>query len=162
MNAWIGIIGVVVGGLLTMLSASVQLRRQIHRDRQKILLTKLEELHQVVYLLRQAYKAADLEALSLAQDKELPNNVKEALFVPIEKLQMLVGIYAPELSNQLEKIESCCKEYGLTQIKYKLSADKRGAADRTAFSVLSSQQTEVQQACAEMQAAIIALARKYL
>lgn len=162
MNAWIGIISAIVGGVLALLGASLQSRRQIQHDRRKLLLAKLEELYSDLSLLRKAYKAADLEAVSHITGDELPSEVKDALPVPIEKLQMLVGIYAPELSTHLERVGKSRHAYGNLYGKYIMLTDKRGEAGKAAISAVFYQQSEIQQACAEMQAAVASLARKYI
>jgi hypothetical protein len=162
MNAWVGIISAIIGGVLAMLGASLQSRRQTRLDRRKLLLAKLEELYSALSLLRQAYKAADVEAVSHITGSELPTEVKDALPVPIEKLQMLVGIYAPELSEQLERVEQSRRTYSQLYGQFIMVTDKRGEAGKAAISMLFSQQGEIQQACAEMQAAIASLARKHI
>jgi hypothetical protein len=122
----------------------------------------LEELHGALALLRQSYKAADLKALSYIQEVELSPKVKDALYVPIERLQMLVGCYAPELSTHLEKIEECREVYSRRYGDYIMVADREDPAAEGALSAVLSQQTEIQNACDEMQAAVVLLARKYI
>lgn len=162
MNVWVGVISAVIGGLLTMLGASLQSRRQIHHDRRKLLLAKVEELYSALALLKKSYKAADVEAVSHITGSELSSEVKGALPVPIEKLEMLVGIYAPELSTYLERVEKSRNAYGYLYGEYIKVADKRDEASKAAISALFYQQSEIQLACAEMQAAVAALARKYI
>jgi hypothetical protein len=161
MTAWIGIIGVIIGGVLTMLGTQMQLRRQIQRDRQKLLLSKLEELHEVLSLFRQSYKGAYLEALSSVHDFKLPEGVESAP-VPIERLQMLTGFYATELSEYLQKIETCRKEYGGILIKCARSSKLDEEAREHTLTALSTQQSELQNACSDMQAAVVSLPKKYL
>lgn len=162
MSEWVGIISAMIGGILALLGVSLQSRRQAHHDKRKLLLAKLEELYSALSLLRKSYKAADLEAVSHITGSELASEVKNALPVPIEKLQMLVGIYAPELTAHLERVEKARDAYGYLYGQYILVPDKRGEAGKTAISALFSQQSEIQQACVEMQAAVASLARKYI
>ncbi len=162
MNAWVGIISAIIGSMLTLLGTGLQWRRQIRHDRRKLLLAKLEELYSDLSRLRQSYKAADWEAVTHITGDELPSEVKDALPVPIEKLQMLVGIYAPELSAHLERVEKSRHAYSNFYGRYIMLTNKRGEEGKTAISALFYQQSEIQKACAEMQEAVAALARKYL
>lgn len=162
MNAWIGIVGVVIGGALAILSSYLQQRRQIQHDRRKLILSKLEELYEVVSGFRQTYKAEFLERSAELLSFNLPPEIKVEEPVPIERVRMLVGFYAPELSKQLQRVEETRVGY-MEVISLSIKTDVQSAGGRNKVaSVLSEKYSSVERACIEMQEAVIEASRKYI
>ncbi len=67
MNAWIGIIGTVIGtflgGGLAWLNSKFQMRSQTEKDRKKLMLQKMEEIHELLSDYKHSYKMLTAEML---------------------------------------------------------------------------------------------------
>src|SRR6185503_18650968 len=114
MTAWIGIIGTVIGALLAggaaWLNARSQIRRQEERDRKKYILSKLEELYEAITHLRRHYAELTIrEMMHLAG--RIPMEPSKILPLPIGKIQMLIGFYAPELEPLIDVLLKCRNDY---------------------------------------------------
>src|SRR5205823_3509102 len=100
MNTWIAIVaalaGAIVGGGIAFLNSFFQLRHQRVRERNRLLLSKLEEIHRVLSQFRDAYKDSMHERLLTAAGA---SKAEPPTKVPMETLQMLVGFYAPQLTD---------------------------------------------------------------
>lgn len=107
MSAWIGIIGTVigtvVGGGLALLNAHLQTRRQAREDRRKLILAKLEELHETISHFKQAERQLFIQVVTKSNNADLKQQLIERRYSAHERIQMLVGFYAPELSEHLIK-----------------------------------------------------------
>lgn len=163
MSLWILIIGTLVGtllgGLLGLLNTSVQLKTQINRERQKLVLGKLEELHQVLSQFKQAYADLSFMAGSRAAVEAL---IKQHASIPTEKLNMLVGFYAPELSGKLETVERLSREYDNTLAEFIQWEEKDEEVRKNVLSSASSLKQQLDRATSEMQTEIITLSRKHI
>src|SRR5437667_9789405 len=98
MNAWIGIIGTVIGtflgGGLTWLNSKFQMRSQTEKDRKRLMLQKMEEIHELLSDYKHSYKMLTAEMLKRYASEEL-DEFPELPAIPSERLRMLVGFYAP-------------------------------------------------------------------
>jgi iron-sulfur cluster repair protein YtfE (RIC family) len=116
---WIGVIGAlagaIVGGSIALINLRLQLREQRKRERNKLFLSKLEEIHKVLSKFRECYRGSIRERLLTAHGLEKIE--EDASQVPIEKLKMLVGFYAPELAEHLRKVGDARKNYSGVLIK---------------------------------------------
>jgi hypothetical protein len=107
MNAWVGIISTIVGAFLACgaawLNSRSQLRHQAERDRKKLILEKLEEIHELLSTYKQSYNMLTAACMRAHESGQ----VEFAEFEPIpsERLKMLVGFYAPGLERSLKNIE---------------------------------------------------------
>jgi hypothetical protein len=169
MIAWIGVIGTLIGALvgggLALLNARVQLHHHMVRERNKLILSKLEELYENITHLRKS-RAADIvqvnanfidvnPALDLAKD--IPKLVDA-----IEKIEMLVGFYAPELVDYLEKMNMREAAYGSAFIKCMKFTRKDAEPKMEFVALLNTAWKELDQAYSKMQAQIIKESRKYI
>jgi len=111
-SAWIGIIGTVIGALLAGSAAWLNSRFQLHnqekRERKKLFLSKLEELYELV---AQFKRSCEMSVVPQG-----PLNVSDIPPLPIEKLQMLIGLYAPELEFLLGEMFRRHEEFGAALI----------------------------------------------
>lgn len=102
MAVWTGVIaalgGALIGGGLTLLNGRLQFKQPAHRDRQKLLLSKLEELYDFIGQVRRSYEASALERINSYLNIETAADGRSAIPTPIERVQLLVSCYAPELS----------------------------------------------------------------
>ncbi len=182
MIAWIGVIGTllgaILGGTFALISARIQQRYQTERDRNKLILSKLEELFTVLGQYRVA-AASDVVKSSrmivgdiMKEQPELfkPNLPveltidKEVEMPPKEKIDILVGFYAIELADHYDKFMNCFVAYGNARasiIRLDLFQNTE-EAKRNAVVQLMLNQQEFDKACQSMQAQIIHVARKYI
>ncbi len=133
-NAWIGIIGTVVGALLggsaAWLSARFQLHRQEERERKRLFLSKLEELYEVVAQFKDSYKMSTMSLVKTLTAGEAAD-MSDLPALPIEKLQMLIGFYAPELEPLLVQLFLRREEFGntiISCIRFDPKIKRRGAS----------------------------------
>jgi hypothetical protein len=68
MTVWVGVIaalsGALVSGGLLLLNARLQFKQQVARERHKLLLSKLEELHEVIARVRRSYESSTVERIN--------------------------------------------------------------------------------------------------
>lgn len=164
MNAWVGFIGIVVGtvlgGGIAWFNSSFQLHYQAERDRKRFVLSKLEEIHELLSDYKHSYQMLTAEMLKrLASEvfEELP----ELQAIPSEKLKMLVGFYAPELSASFSNVERFGEEYG-ELIGDHLLREKGREAQKKSVSFLLFQSGKIGEACGAMQQEVIHLSKRYL
>jgi hypothetical protein len=163
MTLWILIIGTLVGtllgGVLGLVNTRMQSSIQIKRERKKLILGKLEELHQVLSQFKQAYWDLFLMANSHAAVEEL---IKQHSAIPTEKLDMLAGFYAPELLTSLDGIEKLSDRYDQVLAQFINWQEKDEETKQAVLTEASSLKQKLDKACGGMQAEVIALSRKYL
>jgi len=161
-TGWIGIIaalvGAMVGGGIAALVSYLQTRAQRARETKKLLLSKHEEIHEVVSQVRYAYKNSLRKTFAA-----VANATREMSgAVPIERLQMLVGFYAPELSSYLEKLEAAQTSYGEAIAKTLRIETDAESIQKQKLGVLVAAEQKISAACTEMQSEVIRLSKNYL
>lgn len=163
MSLWILIagtlVGTLLGGVLGLLNTRFQFRTQVNRERQRLTLGKLEELHQVLSQFKQAY--ADLSLLA-GSNAAIDALIKQYSSIPREKLHMLVGFYAPELLPQVERIKRLSHEYDNALAKFYQWKDKEEETKKEILLAATNAKQKLDEACSEMQVEVIKLARKYI
>jgi hypothetical protein len=165
MTAWIGIIGTIVGALLAggaaWLNSRSQLRRQEERDRKKLFLGKLEELYEIVSEFKHSYTRTTMAQLtSLAERRALDQS--DVPPVPLEKLHMLIGFYAPELEPQLAQLMKCREEFGAVLVRRVGLERQNDARIKSFLGELQVKSINLNQACEETQKRIVALSKRYI
>lgn len=114
--------GVFIGGLITFLNSYFQAVSQNERERNKTILSKLEETHTVVIEFKEAYKEAFVGLLQVAggiiSTAELKDKLKH---IPMQRLEMLISFYAPELENQLIQLQKAQTNFGEVMTKALMS-----------------------------------------
>jgi hypothetical protein len=168
MIAWIGIIGTVigaiVGGGLTLLNAHLQTRRQIQQERRKLILSKLEELHEAISHFRHESREALLLMIAMpaGSNAEGIQQSKERRSLSIEKIEMLVGFYAPELSEHLKKILQETVSYMDKVVAYGAAKRLGEAHDKNIFDALLSKRETLDGALTLMQMELETVSKKYI
>jgi hypothetical protein len=151
--------GTLLGGVLGLVNTRMQLKTQLVGERRKLIVGKLEELHQVLSQFKQAFWDLSLMAGSHAAMEEL---IKQYSSIPADKLDMLVGFYAPELSASLKKIKQLSGEYVQALAQLVGWENKDEETRQGILSATASLKKKLDEACLEMQAGVITLARKYI
>jgi gas vesicle protein len=168
MSAWIGIIGTVigaiVGGGLALLNAHLQTRRQVQQERRKLILSKLEELHEAISYYRREHQENLLLVLTMPEgpNSETSQESKERRNLSMERIQMLVGFYAPELSKYLEKIMRETVSHMKTVVAYTAAKRLGEARDKDTTDSLWSTREELDGALTLMQMELENVAKKYM
>ena len=166
MIAWIGIIGTVIGALvgggLTILNAHLQTRRQVQQERRKLILSKLEELHGAITHLRAEHMEALVRLLTEQGNAEVKQQAIERRDLSAERIQMLVGFYAPELSKHIPQMLKASISYMETTISYVM--DKRAGQDQkeNSFDVVLSKREDLDRILTIMQFELEDIAKKYI
>lgn len=164
MNAWIGIIGTVIGtfigGGAAWLNSRFQLRHQTERDRKTFMLQKLEEIHQLLSQYKHSYKMLTAEFLrTFASGQQEFGDLEP---IPSERLKMLIGFYAPDLATHLKKVEEQGEGFGELIGKHVLLGESDQSAQKKSLGFLLMQSGEIGRACEEMQQEVIQLAKSYI
>jgi hypothetical protein len=100
MNAWLpliaGLVGTITGGVITHVSATAQWRRQRRTDRNRYLVSKLEELCSIVLEVERQFKRTFNETMSRINPSQLgvsgglPESIQP---VPIREMQLFTALY---------------------------------------------------------------------
>lgn len=108
---WFALIGVLVGGAITYGVTYLKMRHDEKRDRVKLYLQKLEDMHKAVNKITEIYSHIWIEHVSIIKFgfKE-PTKYEKP--IPIDELKMLIDFYAPQLSVFVDQLEHSRKEYG--------------------------------------------------
>lgn len=113
MDAWIGIIGTVigtiVGGGLGLVNTRIQMRHQDNRDKRALLLEKLEELYEALSRYRKFYEGLAINAIAKAHGAQ-QYSIEDIPTLPTERIQLLLRFYAPNPVDHSIQIESSSKE----------------------------------------------------
>jgi uncharacterized protein (DUF697 family) len=158
---WIGVIGAlvgaIIGGTIAFLNSFLQLREQRKRERNKLILSKLEETHEVLSKLREAYKWVIHERISKLYGKNIDQELQK---VPIERLKMLVGFYAPSLTDQLNMLEISQKVFGDALVESVVATTSLNSKE--ALSNLFERESGINKICVDMQTEIVLISKNYL
>jgi hypothetical protein len=165
MSPWITVfstvVGVLLGGGLAWFNSRFQLRYQENRDRKKLILSKLEELYEVISQFRLAYRALSKDHMTNLPAGE-PMGEIDVPPLPTERLQMLVGIYAPELGTHLELVLKSRENYGFVFMRRVGLERQSETAIKQFISDALAEEQHVIRACEAMQKEIVALSKKYI
>ncbi|MDX6577085.1 MAG: hypothetical protein QOE96_3038 [Blastocatellia bacterium] len=166
MAVWVGVIaalgGVLIGGGLALLNGRLQFKQQVHRERQKLLLSKLEELYDLIGQVRRSYEASALERVNSYLNIETPAEVRSAIPTPIERVQLLVSFYAPELAQDLFEFDKFRMTYGEVIGNAILQSKSDTKSQQKALANLQVESQKIDEACRTLQARVVALSKNYL
>lgn len=184
MTAWIGIIGTLLGAFLggsfALLSARLQQRAQTERDRNRLILSKMEELvsslgqYRLVnatnfYRTVNGIRGPVIGEMEENQELFKPDfpmaKEEEVKFLPPkEKIDILVGFYAPELLNEYDTMWNRLIAYdkAVGDVNDLLFLENREEERKLAVIQLNQRAKEFDLACQRMQAETVLVARKYI
>jgi hypothetical protein len=164
-TAWIGIIGTVVGAIigggLSWLNTRFQLKHQEERERKRLLLGKLEETHELLSQYKHSYTLVTSQHVRMQLTKQ-PMDLKELTPIPKEKLRMLIGFYAPELTELLKSLEQASNEYGDASADHFEAKEKSETERKKTLAGVFQKNNEIDTICDEIQNGLTMLSRKYL
>lgn len=166
MAVWVGVIaalgGALIGGGLTLLNGRLQFKQQVHRERQRLLLSKLEELYDLIGRVRRSYEASALERINSYLNIETPADVISAIPTPIERVQLLVSFYAPELTHDLSEFDRLRITYGEVIGSAILQSKSDSKSQQKALAALQVEAQKIDNACRALQARVVGLSKNYL
>jgi hypothetical protein len=164
MKDWIptigALLGVILGGAITWLISRAQFKRQDKRERNKLILEKLEEIHKLVGDLEKCYA---MLSVSVMKQPNLAERVieSEPEVEDLERIKLLTSIYAPELADSLAEIDGITERFS-SAITPWLNTMTLPEKDLTIVRTNISQQGEALMiACDRMRARIIEISKNY-
>ncbi|MDQ4121662.1 MAG: hypothetical protein M3209_09480 [Acidobacteriota bacterium] len=164
MSSWIGVIaaivGAIVGGGIAIINTRFQLREQRLRERNKLFLSKLEEIHEVLSQFKESYKSSIHERLLTAHGTE--NAEAEWVKVPNEKLSMLVNFYATELTEHLNNVKQAQRDYSDILMKSVGFQHRSISTRKDTLNELFFAEEKIKQVCSKMQTEVVKSSKKYL
>jgi hypothetical protein len=160
LEAWLGLIGalggVAITGILERLRVSDQLRleKRLQYDQERR--TRLEELFEVIDDVRTRYDKSFTNALMRV---EYGRQEEQLSRLPISRMRMLVGIYAPQATDALAQFEVACQQYS-DALAATIEADKLPKAERQQIlGDLERQSTAIQTCCDRLADEVVRTAR---
>jgi hypothetical protein len=99
------ILGVILGGLITWGIGSEQRKHDLNKEKRELLLSKYEELHNLLGKLQGCVNDMVIQIVSEAalDSKFDPKAIKNQM--PLEQVTMLIEFYVPELKDDHEYIK---------------------------------------------------------
>ena len=93
---------------------------------------------------------------------EAAKQFADETIVPIERLQLLIGFYVPELSDRLGQLEKCRNEFGHLIYKSIMLDEQNEKAKKEISNALEPEWTKLDNVCADIQKEVISLSKKHL
>lgn len=160
------IVGALLTGILSLLNSYFQATAQTERERNKLILEKLEELFGSIEILRIHYKNSFLthhRYLILTED--LPKAVAPEESNPMVKILGLASFYAPDLKTQLNQMVEDASAFSKFQ-KEVLLYLSQNKVDQSEVDRITSQgkttMEKINKSCLDMQEEITDLSKNYL
>jgi gas vesicle protein len=105
------LVGVIVGGLITLFATYLQLRSESKQRMKERKIKAFEEIHGYLSILDHEAGYAFLQILDKIKHGN-PINSEEMNKLPWQELEMRIGFYAPELENDLRNIKKEWEKLG--------------------------------------------------
>jgi len=153
-------VGAFLAGGAAWFNSRFQMRIQAKHERRKLILQKMEEVHELLSQYKQSYKMLTAEFLRIYASGE--QELGELEPIPLERLKMLVGFYAPVLGPQLQTLEEHSESYGdrvAEHIQLGGKSDTSAQKKRLGFLLLHSE--TIGKSCEAMQQEVIQLSKSY-
>jgi len=159
---YIGLMGVVIGGIVAYGISFLQMRNDERKDKRKMCLQKLEESHKTITMIREIYLHNFTSHIMIINHGIEAASEESKKALPIDNLKMLINFYIPRLRHNFEEFEKYRKEYG--QILMLCMDAER--LDSSAKSELKKRVSDgdgiIGQYCTDMQKQISKEANEYL
>lgn len=163
MEHWTGLVGALVGAAIALLAVWLEGRRQDRQGSKRLMLSKLEELHELVGVFRLSHRREQVAIASHLKGAELPEVAEEEEPpVPTAKLEMLVGFYAPELQEPFDALNRRQEEFIEVYLEVMRSSGPRSEARTTLLQQAREASLALEEACSHLQAEAARAARRYM
>jgi hypothetical protein len=123
MDAWIGVVGtllgVTLGGIVSLLTNRQRIKQEKQIALNKIKIDKIEDAHELLTNIGVRYRkylARDVSFLSTGKERDDEQEGR----MPFEELDMLFSFYVPSLALKAREIIESCQEYGSLSIKARI------------------------------------------
>lgn len=135
---------------------------QEERERKRLFLQKLEEIHEQISNYKRYFNGLEINMFQLlVADKDIkktsPIELKEFQFY---KLRLFIGIYASELIEYVDKLEELSEVCRSDGSMYVLEQDETKSKERFAWFI--SCKNEILRTCNEIEKRIIEISKKHL
>jgi hypothetical protein len=165
MSEWIPVIaalaGTLFGSLISYLATLVSIRREDKSENRAILISKIEEAHEVVRSIRQRYiESYGAYSTHLLIDKKLESN--ERKIIEIDRLEMLGNFYFPEMLPQINELNIRRRELGKVIGEVLIVKIKRSRSNKLIYDDLTNRYEKVDEACVDLFEKLSSIARKRL
>ena len=141
-----------------MLNTRLQEKDQERRDRKKLILEKLERLHEVISEYVAAYRKIAADAMRF----ELTGEFKRGLEpIPLREILMLTGFYVPELKSELKKIQDLCTVFSELLLEW-MDAQDVPEQRKKAAGKLILLAGEIAKQCERFQEEVVRISNRYI
>jgi gas vesicle protein len=167
MNAnWITVVGTLTGAIIgagiAILNARYQIKTQEKREKNKYIVSKLEDIFESISQFRKSYKENSLAWMKTLSSAQSELNLETKTNAPLERLQMLIGFYAPELKPELTKLLECRENYGDVLVD-NFGVHKKDEQSRKKYlGALFHEERKISEQCDKIQEGLIFISKKYL
>lgn len=150
---WIPVIatlsGALIGGIISCIVTIITLTGAEKSEKRKIMMTKLEEAHQVARSIRQSYRETYAPmAAKLASGVDVSKKPSEPL--EIDRLAMLVHFYFPELKSSITSLELAREKFGSVLTEGIMVDMKQTRPSKEIFDDLSQRYNELDKNCGQL------------
>lgn len=161
MDEWSGLLGIVVGAVLggafALLGAHLASRNQRREEIRRLKLAKLEELHALIGNYR--CRREQVEMTRSILDGVLEEEKTERDPLPAAHTAMLVGIYAPELGESLERLENMHEKFIIAYLEVMKQENGSSSSRAELLGLAESISLGLEAACDDFQVRTVQLAR---
>lgn len=163
MEHWTGLVGALVGAAIALLGVWLEGRRQDRQGSKRLMLSKLEELHELVGVFRLAHRRDQVAIASHLKGGELPEVAEEEQTpIPTAKLEMLVGFYAPELQGSFDALNKRQEEFIEVYLEVMRTSGPRSNASTRLLQQARDASLALEDACSHLQAEAALVTRRYM
>lgn len=163
MEHWTGLVGALVGAAIALFVMWFEGRRQDRQGSKLLMLSKLEELHELVGVFRLSHRRDQVAITSHLRGGELPEVAEEEEPpVPTAKLEMLVGFYVPELQGPLDALNERQQEFIEVYLDVMRTSEPRSKERTTLLQRAQDASLALEEACSYLQAEAARAARRYM
>ena len=157
------LIGVLLGGGISLISVYLQQTYQNKRETKKLKLEKLEAAHKAISKIRKSYAVFTFAlSLLLVNEKLAQKQISEnnELDVSLYDLEMFVGFYAPILLDKVEQLRKLSTDYSNETAR--VVKDKSDLLKASSNSDLLMKRFEgIDKICKEMQKDLAAISKNF-
>jgi hypothetical protein len=136
------IIGVILGGVISWLHSKDQRNHEIAKERRQLLLSKYEELHELLSSVQGCAYDLLMQLISEAAYDVSFDASKIKNKMPMNQVKMIIDFYIPELKVELEYLNK--QTVSLYQIVFKfMVSENKSKADKAELAITANELSDV-------------------
>jgi hypothetical protein len=155
------LLGALLAGGFALVVAWTQMSRQDRRERRKLILDKLEALHQVISDYSSACESIVSRAGQRDENAKFPEVDDLWKLVPTQKIRMLTGFYAADLESYLDDIEKSRRLLDSRLRQWRDARTKPGDSKK-ALDDLQIQNVYLNEKCKQFQQEVVRISKRYI